>query len=410
MKSIVKVIACSLCIAVLVAATASADDRVQATQKGSFLIYPKVELRWDAAGDLIQDTVITLVNDYPAAVNVQMYFVQGDPEILPDGMERYHPGWMWVDNRIVLTANQPIYWSAYTGSSLLSPFTILDPGMPEGRPALDGTGDRVLRGFIIAWAVNANGEEIRWNHLSGGATLVHYQTGSAWQYNAYAFQTAYDGVSHGAVLGTPGELYFDGMEYDYCYSDLLMEFFSVGATALSGAGKIVTADTDLTIVPMDIDVRQETGGPVTTKIKFDIWNQNETKFSNTERCITGWDQELLSNYAFPNHFLIGNLHTDNGKARLNGMASEVVCGPLSVDSAILGVVMTLLDFDAGTDFGRAGSNLVGMGEEEALVQLDVDDQPIPEKLNVAPTRTSGVSVRGISAGSRALAIEEIPAE
>ena len=45
---------------------------------------------------------------------------------------------------------------------------------------------------------------------------------------------------------------------------------------------------------------------------------NETKFSNTERCITGWDQQLVSLYDPPNSFLRQYLHTDKGKARING--------------------------------------------------------------------------------------------
>ena len=32
----------------------------------------------------------------------------------------------------------------------LVPFTVLDPGFLPGRPAMDGTTDRVLRGFMYA--------------------------------------------------------------------------------------------------------------------------------------------------------------------------------------------------------------------------------------------------------------------
>ncbi|MCP4590202.1 MAG: hypothetical protein GY842_05635, partial [bacterium] len=47
--------------------------------KGSLLIFPKVELRWDASGQLIQDTFIDLTNDYPDDVRVRVYYVNGDP-------------------------------------------------------------------------------------------------------------------------------------------------------------------------------------------------------------------------------------------------------------------------------------------------------------------------------------------
>ena len=40
--------------------------RVDMTRKGSLLIFSKVELRWNASGELIQDTFLDLSNDYPA--------------------------------------------------------------------------------------------------------------------------------------------------------------------------------------------------------------------------------------------------------------------------------------------------------------------------------------------------------
>jgi len=74
----------------------------------------------------------------------------------------------------------------------------------------------------------------------------------------------------------------------------------------------------------------ETEGPVTTKASFSIWNQNEVKFSGTHRCITCWDQTLLRDYDIPNHFLRDNLQTDKGKARIDGLASQLCDNPLAV--------------------------------------------------------------------------------
>jgi hypothetical protein len=57
-------------------------DRASASDKGSLLIFTKVELRWDPTGtELIQDTFIDLTNDFPEDVQVQMYFVNGDPPL-----------------------------------------------------------------------------------------------------------------------------------------------------------------------------------------------------------------------------------------------------------------------------------------------------------------------------------------
>jgi hypothetical protein len=371
--------------------------RVSASEKGSVLIYPKVELRWDTAGNLIQDTFIDITNDFPADVYVQMHFVNGDiylpylcaynPNTLIEVCEREHLGWNWVDVKILLTGNEPTYWSAATGLPKgVSPFTILDPGMPPGRPDPDGSGNRVLRGFIVAWAVNNVGQEIRWNHLKGDALLVNYMNGSAWEYNAYAFSAL--SVAHGEVVPTsiPGTttIDLDGIEYDAVFDELLLDFYAVGSTAFSGAGRVVTVNTDLTLMPMDIDLRQDNEGPVTTKARFEIWNMNEWKFSGTERCITCWDQTLLSNYDVPNHFLLFNLQTNKGKARIDGIASPVVCDIpeldiVSQDSALLGVVMKHLNFDGGVDYAQAGMNLVGLGVETAQILADVTGQAPEER-------------------------------
>ena len=192
---------------------------------------------------MIQDTFIDLSNDYPADVRVQMYFVNGDlpsdavfagdPPLL---VEREHPGWNNVDVEFDLTNNQPTYWSAMSGQPAgVSPFTILDDGDPPGRPDMDpgNPGGRVLRGFVVAWAVNKAGEEISWNHLSGDATVVHYGDRTAWEYNAWAFQCVTGAAVGDACGSTAGELNLNGFEYDACPSKLLLDFYATGSEALS---------------------------------------------------------------------------------------------------------------------------------------------------------------------------------
>ena len=394
------------------AATPPAEPgRVDATQKGSLLVYNKVELRWDAGGQLVQDTFIDLTNDYPGAVDVQMYFVNGDAALdavyddaTGELRERAHPGCNWVDNRITLTGNEPAFWSALTGQEKgVSPFTVLDPASGvfdpadpltwPGRPAGDGSDHRVLRGFIVAWAVDAHGEEMRWNHLTGDALVVDYGGTGAWAYNAWAFGAL--NVDHGQPTGTPGELWLDGVEYESCFDYVVLDFYATGASALTGGPDVeVAVDTDLTLLPMLVDVRQDGMGGFTTKAKFDIWNQNEVKFSGTERCITCWDQALLGQYELPNHFLRAHLQTNKGKARIDGMAS-IVCdeyGPqgqpilLSVDAPLLGVAAKVLDFytSLAPDRGYAGLTLVGTGDEVGVLRYDVLSPP-PEQSPAAPS-------------------------
>ena len=378
--------------------TAEASGRVGASTKGSVLIYSKVDLRWGPGGQLRQDTIIEITNDYPEDVYVQMYFVNGDeprepifaldPPILVAGAE---PGWNWVDCQSLLTANQPSYWSAATGSPFgCQPFTILDPDIGQGPGRLDpesSDGGRVLRGYVIAWAVNAQGEQINWNHLSGAATIVHYGAQAAWEYNAWAFQETE--FPRGEVAGSPGILSFGSGGYEYGFDTLLMDFYASGSQAFSRGGITVSVDTDLTLHPISVDLRQDNEGPITTKAHFDIWNGNEQRFSGTHRCITCWDQTLLSNYDAPNHFLLAFLGTDKGKARIDGQASNVCdrfCGQIgdisvgvvcSEDAALLGVVSRVLEF-SGTVLGRramSGRSLVGAGTQSAEILYDIIDPP-----------------------------------
>lgn len=405
-KAFLSTLVTSAAAAAILAAPASAQqDRVSATEKGSLLLYPKVELRWNHAGDLIQDTFITINNDFPADVLVQGYFVNGDEPLhatfIPH--ERAHPGWNWQDVRFRLTANQPAYFSAATGLPLGTPnFPALDPGTPPGRPDPEGSSDRVLRGFIVFWAVNNLGQEIRWNHLYGGGTLVNYRAGSAWEYNAYAHHAVVG--ANGAQTGTPGVLNMDGTEYSPSFDLLHFDFFAAGSMAFSGPRQVVM-DTDLTLQIVSADLRQETEGPITTKAFFEIWNGNEFKFSGVERCITCWDQRRISLYVnFPNHFLLANLLTDKGQARIDGIASAVVCDDLgdlddprddiiSQAAALVGLKAKLMIFDGGADVAQAGSELQGSGTQAAVIRYDTGGLPPEQSGNTNSNRREVTSSR-----------------
>lgn len=375
--ALVAVAATALCGALAqMAPGQGAQDRVSASEKGSVLIFSKIELRWDHEGKLIQDTFVDITNDFPEDVNVLMYFVNGDPPLPAVPGERAHPGWNWVNVGIFLTMNEPTYWSAATGEPKgVSPFTILDPGDPPGRPDPEGTGDRVLRGFIVAVAVNASHHHLNWNHLKGDVTIVNYMQSSAWEYNTFAFQAV--SGAHGSVLGTDGILNFNGAEYSWSYDLLLLDFYAVGAASFSGGWplNVLTINTDLTLHPVSADFRQETEGPVRTKAHFDIWNMNEVKFSGTFRCIECWDQRLLSSYGVPNHFLLGNLQTSKGKARIDGLPSQLC--PLSEAASLLGVAAKYINFNAGASYAHAGTNLVGMGTQAAEIRFDPQSPPPP---------------------------------
>jgi len=399
---------------------APSANRVSISEKGSLLYYSKIELRWNATAPYSprQDTFLTIVNDYPEDVYVQWYFINGDspsaavfagsPLIL---VERAHRGWNQVDCTTELSANKSTYMSALSGGPLgCQPFSILDPGIPPGRPDPENPGQRILRGYAIAFAVDSSGNEISWNHLSGSVDIVNYADLSAWEYNAFAFQCIYS-PNPGDSCGTdPGTLHMNGVEYDFAFDKLLFDFYAVGSEAFSlPPSTFVTLDTDLTLYPVSVDLRQDNAGPTVTKAKFDIWNQNEDGLSGTYRCISCWDQTLLCSYGPPNSFLITNLHTDKGKARIDGLQSDVCNSPelcchlgvdqacfpaidhpqidaaCSKDAAILGVADKVLYF-SGSATGRtdAGMTLVGQGAQEAVIYRDIISPPEPL---TAPSQT-----------------------
>jgi hypothetical protein len=392
------------------------DSRATISTKGSIVVVPKVEIKWrpsearSADGyDLIQDTFIHFTNDFPRDVEIQAYFINGDepldavfvgdPQQL---IERAHDGWNWVDCQFKLTNDQSSYWRASTGQPIgCQPFWILDRGSPPGRPDLDGwPGDRVLRGYVIAWAVDRWGEEISWNHLHASATIVSYSDHSAWEYNAYSFQNVSVPLGEPSD-GNPGQLLLDGVEYDKPFERLVFDFHTEGSRAFSPVQRFfgLISWSDLTLLPVNADLRQDGVGPVTTKAKFDIWNEDEVRFSGTDRCITCWDQTLLKNYDVPNHFLIESLHTARAKARVKGMASTNC--PFSVDSPLLGVIMRKLSFvelTRGSDqtalefaTARSAVTLRGQGLSDAVILNDIIARPQEAQIDEAGYESATIS-------------------
>jgi len=449
-------IATTVCASVALSVLASSAlaqglPRASATDKGSLIVFPKVEIQWVNFGSptnpnwvITTDTFVDISNDYPGDVNVQMYFVNGDEAFekrvcWPNNMhnrchddaecaredpndfcERTHLGWNWVDVKILLTAHQPTYWSAASGSNRVSPFTILDPASPPGRPCSPAgghnAGTRCLRGFIIAFAVNDQGVPIRWNHLKGDAMIVHYEGPfgpGAESYNAYSFSALWgpDGsvnVEYPEFVANPDdevthvELLLDGVLYEAVPQYLLYDFYAEKSEVFSRRfdGKVspvLEVWNELTLMPMDIDLRQETEGPTVTKATFTLWNENEIKFTGMDRCISCWDQEWLINYDAPNHFLYANLGTDKGKAQIDGFASQR-CNDdghdeddpdddiISVKSAMLGLARVHLlrggapaaAVQLSPWVGHAAHNLVGVGAEAASIKIDVTSRPPPE--------------------------------
>lgn len=325
------------------------DNRADFTQKGSLLVYPAVEVAWDDQGRVVRDTVIHLSNDFSDEVRVQVYYVNGDAPIdeviagdPPMVVIEAEPGWNNANCQLVLTGDQPIYWSAANGGEPgCQPFTIIDP---NGRPSLDGRpGERVVRGFVLIWAIDLDLGEISWNHLSGYALSVDYANADASEYGAYALQ-ARKAQQGSPTDQNPGVMLLNGREYDALYNQLILPFKGTGSAYGTGLAGF-SVDTDLSLWGAEVDLRrpEDAFGLVETDVVYDVWNMNERRFSGTRHRLTCWRQRLFSDYSAPNNLLRSNLQTDRGKIRIDGKPSLECDEPL-MPLGLLGVARTVLAF------------------------------------------------------------------
>lgn len=353
---------------------ASRSLPASASAKGSLLIFPHVEIRWDVNGDLYTDTFINLTNEYEQPVELFFLYVR---ENCTD-----------IDVHTNLTRNQPAYWSAASGhpgpdNDAMPPFGTI------GDALVDSNGEHYLRGYVVVFAVNTAGEQIRWNHLLGAATGVDYRHGTVWEYGAYAFRA--NNVMHGEVVGTPGELLLDGEHYDQGYNQLTLDFYRPGCVAFLGgvvpaAVQVVARDTALSLVMLDMDFRREAvGGPYSTLVVFDTWDQNETGLTGDAVCLRKWAGWTLTQLG--GHF--ATIQTDRAYSRMDGIeydgcdiwnqppGGNAYLEVESRDSALLGVGMKLIDFldvdSLPIDYDRASTILRGQGRESASILYEVPE-------------------------------------
>lgn len=339
-------------------------QRVSTDEVGSVVIFPKVELRWSHDGlTLQQDVFIDLTNDGPGSVKVLLFMVGEECTVRL--------------NDIFLTAHQPMYFAASTGApgprppgtGAVSSFSLVGAPYPDPEAADPnaGTTQLVLRGFIVAFAVNNADFPIRWNHLFGQATFVDYLNSDAWEYSAYTF-AAIPGAD-GTQLNTTGQLDFDGTMYAIPFNVLLLDFFyTVPVTTPPTAGPFshgaiaVMNDTDLTLMPLTQNFR-EGGETSKTKVEFHAWNENESSFGFPAFCLEKWSQQRLT--AIDDYFLASVFQTNKGYTWIYGADVDAVC-PDSEKLVLLGVQAKKLTFAtaAGTKLASAGGTLSGFNSTD----------------------------------------------
>jgi len=291
----------------MVSMASAAQDVANTSQKGSLLIFPKIMVQGDLTGSAplkapgnklgqppgFVDTWITIGNDYFQDVWVKCYWVDKDQEI-EDFMFR-------------LTPNQPIIFSAGSGMG--------DWGITV--PPFVGLGE------LKCWAVNAAGDkQISWNHLYGTAVIVTEETGV--MYNAWSFTARK--VALGDPVGEGGKILLNAADggYDACPQYLVTNFFP----AIPDQGDETFVNPDLTLVPCKQDLQQDRT-PTCTKAKFDVWNENETKFTGAYQCLKCWYEGFLHEIGKDgvsfggDKFTWWTLKTEMARFRVQGVTSSV---------------------------------------------------------------------------------------
>lgn len=312
------------------------------TQQGSVLIFPKIVVSESA------DTFISISNGNNVEVMVRCYWVDQNQVV--------------QDFAFPLTAFQPIVFSASEGIG----FDNFNGGIPLNVPPFEGG-----LGELKCFAVNdATDSQINFNFLVGSAKVVDFSLTTAFEYNAWSF-AARTGTT-GQVVGTPGLVALDGVQFDACPKYWLGNFMSTLAPSS------LFTNTDVTIVPCKEDVRQDRT-PTRTKIKFDIWNENETPYSGAYVCIKCWYENFLS--AISPKFRFSSLHTIAARFRAQGIASSV-CTPAAsqVNTPIIGILVEFGDFSFGsddsTDLVTTASEGFGSGiDPTGFIKWDVLNPP-----------------------------------
>jgi hypothetical protein len=342
-----------LCVLVIALASATgvqaAPDVANTSQKGSLLVFPDVRV------DGNWSTLIRIQNDGTSDVDIQCYWMDGNKNR--------------VDFNFVITREQPFWFDARTGSGTRQvnafPYTVANgfdnpylltpdnpatgPNEAEATEADPGLGP-YFKGFLACWAVNGTGQaHVKWNHLSGTATVWSPAAGAAYEYPAYAFF-----VKNGldlAPIGAPNTLRLDGNEYDACPLYLVGQFTPVGpfvgSVVAPGVGAPSVRGTRLAVVGCTLRLNQD-WFPVYTKLQFDVWNEDEVKFTGAYECADSWHEVDFNRETDTGsqNFWFDMLSTFSARYRVESDKSTQC--PEAQLVGLLGVQSTILTVGEGT--------------------------------------------------------------
>ncbi len=368
--------------AVLFSTAALADQNVANTsQKGSLLIFPLIDVR--SATEEATTTIIDISNDANVGIWLNCNYIND------------HKG--RVDFHFFLTPKQSVSWDVVTHHGNITP-----PPFPVGGPF--GQGDAAL-GELICFAVNSSqSEQVRFNHLTGVATVVQNEAGApqpkhAFKYNAWAFTArSTPGVPpppDGTPVGTAGRLLLTGGgvgTYDACPQYLIANF-SPGGLSDAGLpnvlGPVTYIDNDLAISSCNQDLRQDFAINL-VKLRFEVWNEVEEEFTGAYQCadsvltfgLDDPEDHVPVNFDLSN-FTYANLQTHNARVEIDGVSSaqcpgSVVSGLVGVLTTSIGIGTPVMEPTEGED-AEIGNTIHGAGNLPGFVAWDPASGTVPEK-------------------------------
>jgi hypothetical protein len=362
------VLGTSLSVALL-STSAFAANIGNTSQKGSLLIFPKIDVTQNH--QVLRNTFIRITNDNTAGVDVKCYY---ETELYPidikDAKGKVIKKWKKDvrDFKIHLTANQPVMINAYTGDTDIG--GRVNPFPRQNQP----------HGVLKCWAVNAAGDaSINWNHLSGTATVFeNLFDDTAYEYTAWAFK-AKTGVL-GDVVDSNGDLALNGKEYEYCPRYLIGHFTPEGGIIDPGFAQPYTViNNDVTAVSCTEDLRQDRK-PVFTKLAFDVWNTYENKFTEPFECADSYHQFSLTELDNGPQLDIVTLGDNAAYFRMEGIESDQCVDYTGYDKdgnviltqsvGLVGIMRTFLVEQGTGDQLDTGTNLTGAGKRAGSILWD----------------------------------------
>jgi hypothetical protein len=372
---------CALAVTLTMVGTVSAAPNVtNATQKGSLLLFP--DIRIDDTGTVPGgqgrwNTLVRIQNDGSQDVTIKCYWMDGNKNR--------------VDFAVPITRNQPFWFDARTGNGtaqvnpfpqgaangLDNPFLagpwpggFIDP--VQTNEDNDTSGD-YEKGLLVCWAVdNGLQNQVKWNHLFGTATVYNERFG-AYEYNAYSFYAPI-GLDL-EPIGTAGIINLDGIDYDACPQYQIGQFSPVGALADPPSAPPVS-QVRLAVAGCILTLRQDYF-PVYTKYDFEVWNEDEVKFTGAFECADSWHEtEFEAELDATNGggldstsqaFNASNLGTYPARYRLQARKSTEC--PLSQATPIVAVQSMFLDLTPNTT-RVVGTNLAAAGKFSGRITWD----------------------------------------